>query len=298
MGAEGGTAGEAMGVGPWCRARETRWSTNGLGSPMCSTGAAGSDLSRASQSNCRASGFEAAPAPTGNYAFDVHINTGITKPGQRRGRDVPEPAPDGVDGARRCRAWDRRDARVVLHDRPARQLGDERCGEGLARDAGEPSPSHGWWSSSRSRRCLLLYHGLVRRRVAETVGQALLMLAMMAGGLWVIMNPTGTVGSLGDWANQAGLGALGAVAGGTPDHSDRTLADSMGAVFSAAVGGPWCFMEFGNVGWCSDPARLDGRLRAAGLAVAAVERSSDRLSAEHRLARRVRSARQPCRHGH
>jgi hypothetical protein len=120
---------------------------------------------------------------------------------------------------------------------------------------------------------LALYHGLVRRRVAETVGQALLMLAMMAGGLWVIMDPTGTVGALGEWANDAGLGALGAAAGGTPSHPDRTLADSMGAIFSGAVGTPWCFMEFGNVGWCDDPARLDPRLHTAGLTAASLERA-------------------------
>ena len=38
---------------------------------------------------------------------------------------------------------------------------------------------------------LALYHGLVRRQVSETVGQALLMLAMMVAGLWVIVNPLG-----------------------------------------------------------------------------------------------------------
>ena len=36
---------------------------------------------------------------------------------------------------------------------------------------------------------LALYHGIVRRRVAETLGQALMMGAMMVGGLWVIVNP-------------------------------------------------------------------------------------------------------------
>ncbi len=64
---------------------------------------------------------------------------------------------------------------------------------------------------------LATYNGLVRRRVAETLGEALLMVAMMAGGLWVIMDPSGTVGALGEWANDASLGTLAAVAAGTPD---------------------------------------------------------------------------------
>ncbi len=63
---------------------------------------------------------------------------------------------------------------------------------------------------------LAAYNGLIRRRVAETLGQALMTLAMMAGGMWVILDPTGTVGALGGWANQASLGTLAVTARGTP----------------------------------------------------------------------------------
>ncbi len=100
---------------------------------------------------------------------------------------------------------------------------------------------------------LALYNGLIRRRVGETLGQALLMVAMMLGGLWVIANPTGTVGALGQWANQASLGTLGAVTDGTPAHPARTLADSMRGLFNGVVAAPWCYMEFGDVGWCDNP---------------------------------------------
>ena len=74
---------------------------------------------------------------------------------------------------------------------------------------------------------LALYHGLIRRRVAETLGQALLMGAMMVGGMWVIVDPTGTVGALGEWANQASLGTLAVAARGTPAGAGRALGDSM-----------------------------------------------------------------------
>ena len=66
---------------------------------------------------------------------------------------------------------------------------------------------------------LALYHGIVQRRVAETLGQALLMLAMMVGGIWVIMNPAGTVGSLDQWANEAEPRTLGSVRGRDPGSS-------------------------------------------------------------------------------
>ncbi len=48
---------------------------NGLSSPLCK-GATSGGLSSAAQSNCQTSGFVGAPAPTGNYAIDVHIDVG------------------------------------------------------------------------------------------------------------------------------------------------------------------------------------------------------------------------------
>ncbi len=75
---------------------------------------------------------------------------------------------------------------------------------------------------------LALYHGIVRRQVSETLGQVVLMGVMMLGGFWVIINPLGTVGALGAWANEASLGTLGAVVAGTPAAPDRTLARKHG----------------------------------------------------------------------
>ena len=246
--------------------------SNGLGSPMCRAGASAADLSKASESNCRTSGFEAAPAPSGNYAFDVHIDTGVTKWKNdaaatvqnllQLGWTVLVAAVHGVI--------------VMIEWCYTIDLLDSSAMSGVAKGLRETQAAftQPWLVAVLAVASVLAaYHGLVRRRVAETVGQALMMLAMMVGGLWVIMDPAGTVGSLGQWANQAGLGALGAVAGGTPDRPDRTLANSLGNIFSDAVGRPWCFLEFGNVGWCSDPARLDPRLRAAGLAIAGRERA-------------------------
>lgn len=245
--------------------------SNGLGSPMCRAGAGEDDLSQASERNCRASGFEAAPEPTGNYAFDVHINTGPTKVTNDLSSAFQNLLGLGWTGLVAAVHG----VIVMLEWCYTVDLLDSSAMSGLAGGLRETQATftQPWLVLVLSVASVLaLYHGIVQRRVAETVGQALLMLAMMAGGLWVIMNPAGTVGSLDQWANEAGLGTLGSVADGTPDHPDRTLADSMSAVFSGAVVGPWCFMEFGNFRWCSDPARLDPRLRASGLADAALER--------------------------
>ena len=53
----------------------------------------------------------------------------------------------------------------------------------------------------------------------------------------------------------------------------------MGTVFAAVVEVPWCYLEFGDVGWCRNPARLDPALRSSALAIAALS-WRDRLQAE------------------
>jgi hypothetical protein len=241
---------------------------NGLGSPLCGRGAG--ELSQTSQSNCRTSGFEAAAAPTGDYALDVHIDTAaFSLNGQALLQDYAiEPLWMGL-------VWVVHTLIVALEWCFTLDLLDSSATSGVGRALRETQAAFtGPWLVLALALASLLaaYNGLIRRRVAETLGQAVLMLAMMAGGLWVIANPTGTVGALGQWADEASLGTLGAVAQGTPGRGPRTLADNMEALFAGVVTGPWCYLEFGNVRWCEDPARLDPRLRAAGRAIAGLER--------------------------
>lgn len=115
---------------------------------------------------------------------------------------------------------------------------------------------------------LAAYQGLIRRRAAETVAQALTTLAMMALGLWLILDPLGTVGALQQWSDEAGAGTLAALARGTPQRPARTLADGLSEIFDATVTAPWCYMEFGSVHWCQAPDRLDRRLQLAAARIA------------------------------
>ena len=239
---------------------------NGLGSPMCA-GAGG--LSTAALRNCRTSGFVAAAAPTANYGFDVYGGGGLLglDPRVLLQEYLLAPVWTGL-------VWMVHALLVMLEWCYALDLLDSSATSGLGRGlrAMQATLTQPWLAVVLAVASVLaLYHGLVRRQVAQTVGQALLMGAMMAGGLWVIANPTGTVGALGRWADQASLGTLGALAQGTPSGATRTLADSMRAVFADGIEAPWCYMEFGDVQWCRDPARLDPRLRAAGLRLAVGE---------------------------
>ncbi len=235
---------------------------NGLGSPLCG---APTELPAAGRRNCETSGFEAAGAPTGNYGLDVHIDTGLLGlTSQTLLQDyLIEPVWMGL-------VWIVHALIVALEWCFALDLLDSSVLGGLERSlrATQSSFTGPWLVLALALAALAAaYNGLVRRRVAETLGQSALMLAMMAGGLWVIADPAGTVGALGRWVDGASAGTLGAVVQGSPAHASRTLAQSMSELFGAAVGAPWCYLEFGNVSWCEDPARLEPRLRAAGLAL-------------------------------
>jgi hypothetical protein len=118
---------------------------------------------------------------------------------------------------------------------------------------------------------LAAYHGIVRRRGSRALGDTVVMAAMMAGGLWVIGNPSGTVGFLAAWTNEASLGALTAGASGTPSTTSGGMGQQMRGLFAMTVEAPWCYMEFGDVAWCRDASRLDPDARAAGLRIASGE---------------------------
>ena len=106
----------------------------------------------------------------------------------------------------------------------------------------------------------LLYHAIVRRRMADSVGEAAAMTAMILAGLWIITNPAGTVGEINRALNQTGLGAVAAVSAADPTSGRAAFGDGLRAIFATAIQGPWCYLEFGDVDWCRDPRRLDPRL--------------------------------------
>lgn len=244
--------------------------SNGLGSPTCRSGI-GAELAPSSRRDCETAGFLAAPAPTGNYGIDIHIDTGALGLGSGWLSSTVQNVL--VSPLWMALVWIVHALIVMLEwcfsidllDRDAGGLGS-----GLAQ--GQASLTMPWLPLALAvAAALTAYKGLVRRRVADTLGEALMMGAMIAGGMWLIVDPTGTVGALGRWANQAGLGAFAVAVQGAPASPGRALGVSMGGVFVAAIEAPWCYLEFGNVNWCRDPAQLDPRLRSAGLEIAREE---------------------------
>jgi hypothetical protein len=247
---------------------------NGLGSPMCR---APGELAVSARQNCETADFIAASDPTGDYAFDVNINTGIGDVSNDLDVTIQDLTRSGwmtfvtvAHGLIVMFEWcySLNLLSGALLGQITRALHNSRL------MFTEP-----WLAFVLSIASVLaVYHGLIRRRVAETLGQVLAMLAMMAGGLWVIADPAGTVGTLERWTNQASLGTLAVVASGTPSQPKRTLANNMQTLFGGVVTGPWCFLEFGEVEWCRSPGALDSRLRSAALVIARHEQSQSGCS--------------------
>ncbi len=264
---------------------------NGLGSPHCRDPFEGEALSPQASRNCATSGFVATPAPTADFGLDVHIDTGLL--GLTGGtvdsllQDVfVAPVWTGL-------VWVVHALCVMLEWCFTLDLLDSGATAGIGSGLREMQAAftQPWLVSVLAAAgVVVLYNGLIRRRVAETLGEAALMAAMIVGGLWMIADPSGTVGALGRWANQASLGTLGVAARGTPRGAASSLGESMQTVFAAAIEAPWCYLEFGDVDWCRDTARLDPALRAAGLKIAAAELHGTPSQALERSARLLREA--------
>jgi hypothetical protein len=259
--------------------------SNGLGSPSCSSGAGTAELSASGERNCQLAGFQATGAPTSNYAFDVHIDTGAF--GLGSGAVASAVQDLLIMPVWLALVWVVHALIVALEWCFTIDLLNSGAMSAVASGlrTAQATFTQPWLTVVLAIASVLAaYHGLVRRRVAETLGQVLLVLVMIAGGLWVIADPLGTVGALGAWTNQASLGALGAVAQGSPDHAQLTLSDGMEDIFATGVGVPWCYMEFGNVRWCDDPHQLDPRLHKAALALAAHSRAGSECPVKGRAA--------------
>lgn len=261
-----GVGEEGTGVTP--QAEADPLVSNGLGSPSCKGGLA-SELSASARRNCETSGFAAAPAPTGDYGIDVHINSGVlgvASWGASITLDL------FVTPLWMALVWAVHALVVMLEWAFTIDLLDSATAAGVGSGLRQMQATFTdpWLPLALAVASVLaLYHGLVRRRVADTLGEALLMGVMMLGGIWVLTDPTGTVGALGEWANQASLGTLAVAARGNPSAPARALGSSLETVFVAAIEVPWCYLEFGDVGWCREPSHLDPGLRAAALKIAA-----------------------------
>ena len=246
--------------------------SNGLDSPLCQGALGRGELTATGRRHCETSGFVAAGAPTGNYGVDVHIDTGVL--GLSSGGLLSVVQDLFVTPVWMALVWAVHALVVMLEWCFTIDLLDSSAANGVGHGLRQMQATLTlpWLATLLAVAAVAAaYNGLIRRRVADTLGQAVLTAVLIVAGMGVILDPSGTVGALGGWANQASLGTLAVAASGQPGGPGQALGQSMETIFAAAIETPWCYLEFGNVGWCEDPARLDSRLRAAALAMATRE---------------------------
>jgi hypothetical protein len=237
---------------------------NGLRSPFCELAAV--ELQGEQAGDCQTSGFLAAAAPSEDYAFDTNIDTTLGLSVDALLQDyLVRPIWMGL-------VWLTHGLLVALEWSYALDLVRGPLANSLApllRGA-QAQLTDPWLASLLSvAGVLAAYHGLIRRRVAQTLGEAAAMLAMIAAAMFVIADPGATVGALSQWSDEASLGSLNAIAGERSAQPYAAFAASMQQLYAATIAAPWCFLEFGNVSWCDSPHRLDPRLRAAATRIAA-----------------------------
>jgi len=239
-------------------------SENGLRSPVCTSGAT---IPRAASEHCEADGFSGSAEPLSNYGFDVHINTGITEPGN----DVAAAAEDVAQWAWLTLLAVLRGLLVMMEwAYSIHLLGSAVLAKvGVAIAAVRSAlTTPGLAVSFSVLAVLLAYNGLVRRRHVQGVGEASAAVAMVVVGLVAVARPQATVGQLSAWSDQAALASLATFDRGVPGAGMTALADAVRMLYSANATPAWCFLEFGDVPWCERPDQLDSRLRAAALALA------------------------------
>jgi hypothetical protein len=237
---------------------------NGFASPSCTSAVLTAQLSVAERTNCEVSGVAVAPVPLSNYAVDINIPSGLDASFHH---DLDTIVQDLlVTPVWTALVWL---IHVVLIALEWCYSIDLLAPTTLARASSALGGAKRVFTDPWLGLVLAVaavgfaWQGLVRRRVLDTLGQAGLVAVMVGCGLWIIADPAGTVGAVGNLADRAALTTVAASATGDPSQPVATVDGAFGEVFDAATSGPWCYLEFGDVDWCREPAALDPHLRAA-----------------------------------
>jgi len=236
---------------------------NGFESPSCTSAALTAQLSVAERTNCEVSGVAVAPVPLSNYAVDINIPSGLDASFDQ---DLDTIVQDLlVTPVWTALVWLIHVVLIALEWcysidllAPATLARASSALGGAKRVFTDP-----WLGLVLAVAAVgFAWQGLVRRRVLDTLGQAALVAVMVGCGLWIIADPVGTVGAVGNLADRAALTTVAASATGDPSQPVATVDGAFGEVFDAAISGPWCYLEFGDVDWCREPSALDPHLRA------------------------------------
>jgi hypothetical protein len=246
---------------------------NGLRSPFCALFTSGQ-----TGENCAASGVPYSPAPDGNLAFDVHIDSG-------GGAifDSSDAISSMIDNLLNF-GW--QIAVAITHllffllewafslnlinssAFPAAHLTGEIRQITLPFMAIATAVFGAW----------MAWIGLVHRRHGEAVKSALHALLLCVVALVVLYNPIATVGDLVGASQQFGMLVIGSAAG-QPGNAQASFESGLEAMYTGLIEKPAGLLEFGNVNWATEPNQLSHSLRATALTLARSNNNSGELHA-------------------
>ena len=229
----------------------------GLGgeSPSCKT------ASGQTRANCQQSGSIAHPYPIGNYAFDIHIDTGFDAPSGSffsAIQNVLEFCWLGllylIKGVLLLLDW--AFSLNLIND----NMSDLR--NGLARVDEMFGGNSTFFLAAIA--CLGLWgiwRGFVQRQTIQTIAGLAGSVALMIAALVIIHNPVDTVGHVSALSNGGAreVTATMSDAGGRQGNTDG-LSAGMQNVFAGVALRPWCALEFGSVDFCLSKPPLDADL--------------------------------------
>jgi hypothetical protein len=234
---------------------------NGLHSPQCRRGAA-SAIQAGVARDCQITGLAFAQAPIDHYSFDVYADTSLSVLGTVK-LVVQEIL---LTPAWIALVWLVHAVAVALEWCFSIDLLDSSTAGPIATAlrSTQHAFSDPWMAGALAvAGVAAAYRGLVQRRVADSLAEAAALLGMIALGLWLIADPAQTIGRLDREVNAASLGAVAAFSSGSPDLAEPKFERGLGDLFSETIQAPWCYLEFGDVGWCRERSRLDPRLHTA-----------------------------------
>jgi hypothetical protein len=236
---------------------------NGLGGALCARPEA---LGARGRARCQASGTVSADAPLSHWGFDVHIDTGMFAVSGRTFQAALQTLI--LTPAWWLLAWLTQALLGLLEWCYSLNLldGHGLSGARRAMASAQRTFTDPWLILVLAIAAVgVLWNGVVRRRVVDSMGEAAAMAAMLVLGLWIISDPLATVGRASALADQTSLGTLAAVTTGRPDSGPAALGDGLARMFDAAMRAPWCYLEFGDINFCTNPRRTDPEVRAAAL---------------------------------
>lgn len=119
------------------------------------------------------------------------------------------------------------------------------------RDLHENVLGRGWLMAAMAAAGIWgMWHGMVRRRTAETFSGLAATIALIIAGIVIVYNPSATIGQVARISNDAALGVLATSTAFDRDESAQGFAGAQETLFDTLVKRPWCALQFGDVDYC------------------------------------------------